>query len=365
VGRTTFVRYEPKELEQIPKSPSQLWERELKDSLEHVGLTKDALLDIYRRMLIARYFEVRGYGMFFEGKIPGYFHSGAGQEAVAFGAIEALHREDYVVSNYRGHVHMIAKGGDLGKIMAEILGKATGFSKGKGGSMYVIDIARGFLYSSGIVCATLPVAVGVGLAIRLAKEDKVVLSFIGEGAVSEGEFHESLNLASLWKLPVIFLVENNKYAITTNTKRAISTANIASKASGYDMPGYVVDGMDLINVYSVIKEVVEKARSGGGPSLVEALVYRFHGHTRWDPAYGIYRSKELLEWHKSNDPIERLERFLEAVKWISKGDTEKYKNEAVEAVEKSIKYAEESPYPNLDEAYTDVYADYPVYGGTE
>lgn len=178
----------PTELKFIPERPSEEWKKNLADSFENFGLKKEDLIEIYKNMLVARYFEVEGYGMFFEGKIPGYFHSGAGQEAVAFGAIKATRAEDYVVSNYRGHIHLIAKGGDVNKMMAEILGKATGYCHGKGGSMYTVDFPLGFLYSSGIVSATIPVAVGVGLGIKLGKEDKVVLSFFGDGAANEGDF---------------------------------------------------------------------------------------------------------------------------------------------------------------------------------
>lgn len=353
----------PSELKFIPEKPSKEWEKNLADSLENFDLKKEDLVQIYRDMLVARYFESEGYSMFFEGQIPGYFHSGAGQEAVAFGATKATRQDDYAVSNYRGHVHLIAKGGDINKIMAEILGKATGYCKGIGGSMYTVDLPLGFLYSSGIVSATIPVAVGVGLGIKLGKEDKVVLSFFGDGAANEGEFHECLNFASIWKLPVIFIVENNKYAITTSTKRCLSINNIAFRASGYSMPGCVVDGMDFLEVYLATKQAVERARNGGGPSLIEALTYRFHGHTRYDPAYGLYRSKEILEWYKSNDPIERIERFLKRMGWISARDLKTYRNEAKRNVEKAVKFAMESPYADTEEAYSDVYADYPVYRG--
>lgn len=353
----------PNELKFIPERPSREWKGKIVDSLENFGLKKEDMVEIYRNMLLARYFEAEGYGLFFEGKIPGYFHSGAGQEAVAFGAAKAIQKDDYIVSNYRGHVHLIARGGDVNKIMAEILGKATGYCKGVGGSMYAVDVSLGFLYSSGIVSATIPVGVGIGLGIKLGKGDRVVLSFFGDGAASEGEFHECLNLASLWKLPVIFIVENNKYSITTSTRRHTSIDNIAFRALGYNMPGCVVDGMDLLEVYIATSRAVEKARKGDGPSLIEALTYRFHGHTRFDPAYGVYRSKEMLEWYKANDPIERLEKFLVQMNWISAEDSQEWKNEALGIVEKAVKFAMESPYPDVEEAYANVYADYPVYRG--
>lgn len=180
---------------------------------------------------------------------------------------------------------------------------------------------------------------------------------------TKGIFHECLNFASIWKLPVIFVVENNKYSITTSTKRTISVNNIAFRASGYNMPGCVVDGMDLLEVYLATKEAVLRARKGEGPSLIEALTYRFHGHTRFDPAYGVYRSKEVLEWYKTNDPIERLERFLVVMNWISTNDLEIYRNEAKGVVGSAVEFAMESPYPDVEQAYSDVYADYSVYRG--
>ncbi len=358
-----LVDYVQKELELIPKQPSQKWEKDLKDSLENCGLKKEDFIEIYEKMLIARYFEMAGYEMFFKGEIPGYFHSGAGQEAVAFGSIKTLREDDYVVSNYRGHIHLFAKGGDIKKTMAEILGKSTGYCEGLGGSMYTVDVSRGFLYSSGIVSATIPVGVGAALAIKMGKEDKVVLSFFGDGAASEGTFHECLNFASIWKLPIVFIVENNKYAITCGSKRSVSIKNIAFRASGYNMPGCVVDGQDFLEVYLATREAVDRARKGEGPYLIEALTYRFHGHTRWDPAYGLYRSKDVLEWYKANDPIERFERYLVRNDWLAEGRLDELRNKAKEAVAEAVEFAKNSPYADTERVYQDVYADYPVYRG--
>ncbi|MGA2405060.1 MAG: thiamine pyrophosphate-dependent dehydrogenase E1 component subunit alpha [Syntrophobacteraceae bacterium] len=358
-----LIDYVQKELEFIPKQPSVEWEKNLKDSLGNFGLTKEDFIEVYEKMLISRYFEMTGYEMFFNGEVPGYFHSGAGQEAVAFGAMKALRKDDYVVSNYRGHIHLIAKGGDINKIMAEILGKSTGYCEGLGGSMYTVDVSRGFLYSSGIVSATIPVGVGVGLGIKLGKGDKVVLSFFGDGAANEGTFHECLNFASLWKLPVVFIVENNKYAITIGPKRCASVRNIAFRASGYNMPGCVVDGMDFLEVYLATREAVDRARKGEGPYLVEALTYRFHGHTRYDPAYGLYRSKNVLEWYKANDPIERFERYLVRSDWLSEERVEELRNKAMQVVAEAVEFAKNSPYADTERVYRDVYADYPVYRG--
>jgi TPP-dependent pyruvate/acetoin dehydrogenase alpha subunit len=352
-----------RELDFVPEKPSEEWRKHFIESFEQVGLSLSELTEIYKEMLVARFFENKGYSMFFDGKIPGYFHSGAGQEAIAFGAIKAIRPDDYVVSNYRGHVHLIAKGGDIKKAMAEILGKAAGCCGGIGGSMYTIDTAIGYLYSSGIVSATIPVAVGAGLAIHLENSDKVVLSFFGDGAASEGEFHECLNFASIFKLPVVFIVENNKYSITTNTNRSISVKNVAFRASGYNIPGAVVDGMDFLEVYLATKEAVRRARSQKGPTLIEALTYRFHGHTRWDPAYGVYRSKEILEWYKANDPIERMERFLKTMQLTSAKDIEKYRETARQTVENAVQFALDAPFPEPENAYAHVYADYEVYRG--
>jgi len=358
-----LIDYVQKELELIPKQPSEEWENNLKDCLENYGLTKENFIEVYEQMLVSRYFEIAGYEMFFKGEIPGYFHSGAGQEAVAFGAVKALRKDDYVVSNYRGHVHLIAKGGDIKKMMAEILGKSTGCCEGLGGSMYTVDVPQGFLYSSGIVSATIPMAVGVGLGTKMGRDDKVVLSIFGDGAANEGTFHECLNFASIWKLPVVFLVENNKYAITICPKRCLSVKNIAFRASGYNIPGCVVDGMDFLEVYLAAREAVDRARRGEGPYLIEAMTYRFHGHTRWDPAYGFYRSKDVLEWYKANDPIERLERYLVRNDWLSEGTVEELRNKAMQVVAEAVAFAKNSPYPDTERVYQGVYADYPVYRG--
>ena len=328
-----------------------------------MDVDKKTLVELFTRTLKVRLFEEKVWELFGENLVPGTLHLYLGQEAIAAGITTALKKSDWVQSTHRGHGHVVAKGADMNAALAELLGKSSGSCKGKGGSMYTVDVPLGFLYSSGIVSATIPVAVGVGLGIKLGKDDKVVLSFFGDGAANEGEFHECLNFASIWKLPVIFIVENNKYSITTSTKRSISVKNIAFRASGYNIPGCVVDGMDLLEVYLATKEAVERARNGDGPSLIEALTHRFHGHTRWDPAYGVYRSKEVLDWYKANDPIERTERFLLRINWISSEELETYRNESIELVENAVKFAVESPYPDVEEAYSHVYSDYEVYRG--
>jgi pyruvate dehydrogenase E1 component alpha subunit len=353
-------RYLPEELKYVPEKVSEVWRSEIMESFEKFGLSRDRIVKIYERMLIARYADIKGYEMFFEGEIPGYFHSSAGQEAVAFGVIEALNLEDYITTNYRGHAHYIARGGNLEKMMAEILGKATGCCRGKGGSMYLIDFSKGILYSSGIVSATIPVAVGVGLGIKLKGEKKVVAAFFGDGATNEGEFHECLNLASIWNLPVIFIIENNSWSITSHVDRMMSSYNPSLRAVGHDVPTYTVDGMDFFEVYKVAKKVVDTVREEQKPSVIEALTHRYHGHTRVDPAYGVYRTKDVVEWYKTSDPLLRLRFFLTRVGWLSEKEIEEIEKKTKEKVEKAVESAKEAPYPEPTEAFTDVYLDYPV-----
>lgn len=360
IGFDFIPKYVPEELKYIPKKISKIWEKEFIESFERFGLTKDRLIKIYERMLIARYADIKCYEMFFKKEIPGYFHSSVGQEAVAFGAIEALKLEDYIVTNYRGHAHYIAKGGDVEKMIAEILGKATGCCKGKGGSMYIIDVSKGVMYSSGIVSAPIPVAIGIGLGIKLKEEKKVVVVFTGDGATNEGEFHECLNLASIWHLPVIFIVENNRWAITSHVERFMSTYNPSIRAVGHEIPIYIVDGMDFFEVYKVSKKAIDDAREECKPSVIEALTHRYHGHTRIDPAYGVYRTRDVTDWYKMADPILRFRFFLIYTEVLSENKIEEIERKARERVEKAVESAKKAPYPEISEAYADVYLDYPV-----
>lgn len=345
------------ELKHIPEKISQKWEKELIESFETSGLSKERIISIYGRMLIARFAEIKGYEMFFNGEVPGYFHSGAGQEAVSFGVMEALRPDDYITTTYRGHISYIAKGGNLVDMFSEILGKATGCCKGKGGSMYTIDFSMGFLYSSGIVSAPIPVAIGIGQGIKLKNDDKIAVSFLGDGATNEGQFYESLNLACVWELPVLFVIENNKWSITTHVERAMSTYNPSLRAVGHNISTYIVDGMDLFEVCKVTRKIVDKIRVRQGPAVLEALTQRFHGHTRVDPAYGIYRSREITEWYKMNDPLIRMRLFLERIGWLNTKELTEMELEAKQEVEKAIKIAKEAPYPDPSEAYVDVYKD--------
>jgi TPP-dependent pyruvate/acetoin dehydrogenase alpha subunit len=346
------------ELKHIPEKLSQKWEKELMESFENSGLDRERIINIYGKMLIARFAEIRGYEMFFNGEVPGYFHSGAGQEAVSFGVIEALRPDDYITTTYRGHISYIAKGGKLEDMFSEILGKARGCCKGKGGSMYTIDFSKGFLYSSGIVSAPISVAVGIGQGIKLENEDKIAVTLLGDGATNEGQFHESLNLACVWELPVLFVIENNKWAITTHVERVMSTYNPSLRAVGHNIPTYIVDGMDLFEVYKVSRKIIDSIRSRQGPVVIEALTQRFHGHTRVDPAYGIYRSRDVTEWYKMSDPLIRIRLFLEHVGWLNAKELIEMDLKAKQEVEKAIKIAKEAPYPEVSEAYTDVYKDY-------
>ncbi|MEM3708947.1 MAG: thiamine pyrophosphate-dependent dehydrogenase E1 component subunit alpha [Nitrososphaerales archaeon] len=352
--------YLPEELKRIPEKISDVWRNRFMESFERIGLKKDRIIKIYERMLVARYADMKGYEMFFRGEIPGYFHSSVGQEATAFGVIEALDTEDYVITNYRGHAYYIARGGSVEKMMSEILGKATGCCKGKGGSMYIIDFSKGILYSSGIVSAPLPVAVGIALGVKIKKEQKVVVVFTGDGATNEGEFYECVNLSSIWNLPVIIVIENNRWAITSHVERMTSSYNPSLRAIGHNVPIYIVDGMDFFEVYKISRKVVEYVRETSRPCIIEALNQRYHGHTRVDPAYGIYRGREVVEWYKTNDPLLKMRLFLINMSWLDEDEISELERRAKEEVEKAVEFARKAPYPEISEAYTDVYADYSV-----
>jgi pyruvate dehydrogenase E1 component alpha subunit len=353
-------KYIEEELKYVPEKVSAIWETKLMESFENIGLSKDRLIKVYERMLLARYADLKGYEMFFKGEIPGYFHSSVGQEAVAFGVIEALESEDYIVTNYRGHAHYIARGGSVEKMIAEILGKATGCCKGKGGSMYIIDFSKNILYSSGIVSAQIPVAIGVALGVKMKKERKIVAVFLGDGAVNEGEFHECLNLASIWNLPVIFVVENNRWAITSHIDRMMSSYNPSARAIGHNVQVNIVNGMDFFEVYKVSWKMVKLVREKQEPAVIETLTHRYHGHTRVDPAYGVYRTREVTDWYKMDDPLLKLRYFLLYAGWLKEGEIKEIEKKAKEEAEEAVELAKKAPYPEISEAYTDVYSDYPV-----
>ncbi|MFQ5820643.1 MAG: pyruvate dehydrogenase (acetyl-transferring) E1 component subunit alpha [Candidatus Heimdallarchaeota archaeon] len=317
-------------------------------------IARDTLLHMLRKLLEVRLFEEKAFELFGQDLVPGTLHLYLGQEAVAVGVCENLRKEDLIQSTHRGHGHCIAKGAQLDKMLAEIFGKATGYCKGKGGSMHITDCSTGILGACGVVGGGIPIAVGAALSAKLRKTDQVVACFFGDGASNQGTFHESLNMAALWKLPVVFVCENNLYAMGTRISKATSINNIAIRATGYGMPGVTADGNDVIDVYKAAREAVARARTGEGPTLIEAKTYRHKGHSRFDPAK--YRPNgELNEWLEK-DPIERMKRILFEEKILSESEYKQLREEITEAVEAAAKFAIESPFPAPEETLTDVFA---------
>ncbi len=311
-------------------------------------------LQMYTTMLRIRRFEEKVVELFAQGKIPGFVHSYIGEEAVAAGACAALEPTDYITSTHRGHGHLIAKGGDLKYMMAELYGKKTGYCKGKGGSMHIADVDLGILGANGIVGAGIPIATGAALSSQLQKNGRVALCFFSDGASNRGTFHEGINMASIWKLPVVFLCENNMYGISMPQKRGMAIEDIADRASAYGIPGVVVDGNDVIAVYEAVKEAVKRARSGGGPTLIEAKTARWRGHFEGDPQ--IYRTPEEIEEWKKKCPIKRFEEKLLKMGVLSEEKIKEIEDMIAKEIEEAVRFAEESPYPEPEEALEDVYA---------
>jgi len=317
---------------------------------------KELLLKMYETMLEIRIFEERVITLFVTGEIPGWLHSYIGEEAVATGVCANLKKDDYIVSTHRGHGHCIAKGVDINSMMAELFAKETGCCKGRGGSMHIADASVGILSANGIVGGGIPIAAGAAFGSAYKKDGRVTVSFFGDGASQQGSFHESLNLASIWNLPIIFVCENNFYALSEPCKapvlpgqtRHLNIDNIADRAASYGMKGIIVDGMDAVKVYEAIKGIIDDVRGCKGPVLVEAKTYRYKGHFEGDPQY--YRTKEEIgEWMKK-DPILALEMKLLNEKIAAHSELENIKNSIEKKVEKAIDYARKSPEPSIDTA---------------
>jgi pyruvate dehydrogenase E1 component alpha subunit len=333
---------------------------EMKDAFD--GLDRDALHHLLYQMLQGRRFEEKTAEAYAIGKIGGFCHLYIGQEAVAVGAFAALRPDDYVISAYREHVQALAKGMSARKVMAELYGRSGGGSKGKGGSMHLYDREHNFLGGWGIVGGQIPMATGVAWKIKYREEDRVILCFMGEAAVNQGAFHESLNMAALWKLPVIFIVENNRFGMGTAWERASSLYDIAQKAHAYDMPSAVADGMDVMKMRGTVKEAVERARVDKVPTLIEARCYRFMGHSMSDPVHGVYRTKEEVEEHKAKDPIRRFIEDLRDADMLDEDELNAIDARVHEEVEDAAEWADKSPDPDPSELYTDVYAEENEFG---
>lgn len=307
---------------------------------------------MYRKMALIRRFEERMYELFSQGKIPGTVHPSIGQEAVAVGVCQALRPQDYVASNHRGHGHSLAKGASPERMMAELLGRATGYCQGKGGSMHVADVGQGILGANGIVGAGIPIAVGAGLSARILGEDRVAVVFFGDGGAAAGACHEGMNLAAIWKLPVVFVCENNLYSLSVPFRKVSPVAELSVRASGYAMPGVTVDGMDALAVYAAAQAAVDRARRGGGPSFIEARTYRFTGHSRGDPNYGPYRSREEWEQWRQRDPL----RVLAEGAGLGAAEQEAIQAEVHQIIEDAVAFGLNSPPPDVATALTDIYA---------
>jgi len=312
-------------------------------------LGRDLAMDAYRRMVLIRTFEERIFDLFGQGWIRGTSHMCVGQEAVAVGACAGLRPEDQVTSNHRGHGHFLAKGGDPKRIMAELFGKATGYAAGRGGSQHMACYEIGFLGSNGITGGGIPIATGAALANLMQGLDRVVLCFFGDGASAQGTFHESLNMAGLWRLPVIYLCENNGYAMSTPASQVSAIANIGDRGPAYAMPGVVVDGFSVAAVRDSVREAAERARAGAGPTLIEAKTYRFMGHSKGDPCH--YRTREEEAAHRALCPIARLRQGLIVAGIADQDWLDDAAAWASAEVDAAVQFAQESPDPvgGLDE----------------
>jgi pyruvate dehydrogenase E1 component alpha subunit len=311
------------------------------------------MIELYKSMAKIRRFEEKVGELFSKGMIPGFVHLYIGQEAVAVGVCANLRKDDYIVSTHRGHGHCIAKGADLKRMMAELFGKKTGFCKGKGGSMHIADYSSGILGANAIVGANIPIASGAAFAAQSKGTGQVSIAFFGDGASNTGAFHEGINIAAVWKLPAIFVCENNLYAISTRATRSIPIDNIADRAVSYGIPGIVVDGMDVVAVYNAAHEAVERARKGEGPTLMECKTYRFCGSFEGDPQQ--YRTKNEREDWEKKDPL-NFGKKLVKIGHLTEPEIERIEREIKSALEEAVKYAKESPYPEAQDVTADLSA---------
>ena len=318
------------------------------------GLDPAQLEDMLHQMLLIRAFEESAEQLYLQGMIHGTMHLSIGQEGSAVGSIAALRPDDYILSTHRGHGHCIAKGAQVGGMMAEFMGKETGYCRGRGGSMHMADVATGNLGANGIVAGGVPMAAGVGLSIQMQRQDKVILVFFGDGAANEGAFHESLNLASIWNLPVIYLCENNQYAMSMSVARSMNVDDVSARAASYNIPGVTVDGNDTIAVYAATLAAAARARTGGGPTLIEAKTYRYKGHSKSDKQR--YRTKEEVQEWQEKDPIGRLSRQMIDAGLLTDADLTALEQRVADEIQEAIAYAQSSPDPDPASIMEGVYA---------
>jgi pyruvate dehydrogenase E1 component alpha subunit len=318
-------------------------------------MDKETLLDWYRQMVLIRRFEQRSAELYQLGKIGGFLHLYIGQEAVAVGSIAAMKDGDHVITAYRDHAHALAVGSDPNAVMAELLGKETGVSKGRGGSMHLADVDRNYWGGYAVVGGHLPLGVGIALAEQYKGTDNAVLVYFGDGSSNIGYFHESLNLAGVWQLPVVFIVENNQYGMGTAVNRSTAAAQMLDRAPAYGMTGKQVDGMNVFDVYEATTAALQAIRDGEGPQFLEMITYRFEGHSMGDPLR--YRTRDEVEKWREDDPIGILERQLGQEYGVSEEDLDKIDDEVEEIVEESVRFAEESPLPPLETLFDNIYVE--------
>lgn len=324
--------------------------------IKDYDLPKEKLLKIYQNMLKIRYFENKITDLYSKGLMPGLAHLYIGEEAIAVGVCNNLTERDFATSTHRGHGHLIAQGCDLKRMMAEVLGKKDGYCKGKGGTMHIADFSKGILGANGIVGAGIPIATGSGYSAKVRGTDQVTVAFFGDAASNQGTFHESINMAATWKLPVVYVCENNLYGISVDIRKVINTKDIATRALAYDIPGIVVDGNDVLEVYRVSKEAIKRARQGEGPTLIECKTYRWKGHHLGDPGRVYRLEKETKEWMERCPIKTYKERLLEENIATDK-ELITIKEDVKQIIEEAVDFAIKSPYPNEKEAFEDLFTE--------
>jgi len=318
------------------------------------GLDSSIKIEMLKKMYEIRHFENEAEQFIIRGMIHGTCHLYTGEEATAVGAIYAMKDDDYITSTHRGHGHCIAKGADLNIMMAELLGKKTGYCKGKGGSMHIADVDSGNLGANGVVGGSIGIATGAALACKMKKNGKIVVCFFGDGAANQGIFHGSINMASIWDLPIIYLCENNVYGMSTSVKEAFNIERISDRKYAYGIEGITIDGNNLTTVFNTVSHFCGECRAGRGPVLIESLTYRWRGHSKSDAQ--VYRTKEEMKQWMEKDPIERYKKILIGGNLLSEKEDRNLEREVIDNLKKAIKFAIESPFPEPSEVEDDVYA---------
>lgn len=330
-------------------------EESFKLRVERLKLSSDQLLEMYRTMCVIRQFELMADKLYALGKVHGTMHLSAGQEAVAVGLGRAVRLDDYLINHHRGHGHFITKKADINLMMAEFLGKETGYCKGRGGSMHIADFSSHNLGANGIVGGGIPHSLGVGLGLQMQKSDQICISIFGDGASNEGVFHETLNMAALWKLPVLYICENNKYGMSMDIERVSAKLPIAQRAEAYGIPWFYIDGNDVLTVYETVRDAAEKIRAGNGPVFIETQTYRYFGHSKSDR--NLYRTKEEIEtWRNTKDPIKRFGGHLIQNGLMTSAKAEEFETEALGIIEAAVAFADASADPDPSTVMEYVYA---------